>query len=68
LTESPRMTAVPKPMRPVMTFVHTEDTENVAPFRQNSLLRLQPGYKHDFIFNSIPRKTYAGEVIDVLPA
>ena len=68
LTLRPGMIAVPMPLRPVMTFVHKEDTVYVAAFRQNSLLRLEPGYKADFIFKAIPGKTFAGEVIDVLPA
>lgn len=68
LTLRPGMMAVPMPLRPVMTFVHDEDSVYAAAFRQNSLLRLKAGYKADFIFKSIPGETFAGEVISVLPA
>ncbi|MGS4883054.1 HlyD family secretion protein [Photobacterium damselae] len=65
----PGMMAVPMPLRPVMTFVN-KDAENlfVAAFRQNSLLRLEKGFKADFIFKALPGKTFAGEVVEVLPA
>ncbi len=48
------MMAVPVPLRPVMTFLHQEEEFYVGAFRQNSLLRLEKGFK--------------GEVIGVLPA
>lgn len=68
LTLRPGMMAVPMPLRPVMSFVHDEESRFVASFRQNSALRLQPGYEADFIFKAIPGKTFAGEIVSVLPA
>ncbi|CAD2223740.1 membrane fusion protein (MFP) component of efflux pump, signal anchor [Pseudoalteromonas sp. 3J6] len=68
LTLRPGMMAVPMPLRPVMSFVHDEEAQFVALFRQNSALRLKPGYKADFIFKAIPGKAFAGEIVSVLPA
>ncbi|MBV7261839.1 HlyD family secretion protein [Photobacterium sp. 2_MG-2023] len=64
----PGMMAVPLPLRPVMTFINTNDDFIVGAFRQNSLLRLKPGFEADIIFRAIPGKTFKAEVIDVLPA
>lgn len=68
LTLRPGMMAVPVPLRPVMTFLHQEEEFYVGAFRQNSLLRLEKGFKADFIFKALPGKTFQGEVIGVLPA
>lgn len=68
LTLRPGMMAVPVPLKPIMTFVHLEDNLFAAAFRQNSLLRLKPGYEAEFIFPAIPGKTFKGEVVNVLPA
>ncbi|GLT19681.1 MFP transporter [Vibrio zhanjiangensis] len=64
----PGVMAVPLPLAPVMTFVHTENTLYAAAFRQNSLQRLQPGFEAEFLFRAIPGKVFKGKVIDVLPA
>lgn len=64
----PGVMAVPLPLAPVMTFVHTEDLLYTAAFRQNSLQRLQPGYEAEFLFRALPGKVFKGEVIEVLPA
>lgn len=64
----PGMMAVPLPLKPVMTFVHQEEQIYIGAFRQNSLLRLEPGFKADFIFRALPGKTFKGEVIEVMPA
>ncbi|MCG7491056.1 HlyD family secretion protein [Vibrio sp. Of14-4] len=64
----PGVMAVPLPLAPVMTFVHTEETLYAAAFRQNSLQRLQPGYEAEFLFRAIPGKVFKGKVVDVLPA
>ncbi|MGF1700425.1 HlyD family secretion protein [Photobacterium makurazakiensis] len=68
VTLRPGMMAVPLPLRPVMTFIHQEEQFYIGAFRQNSLLRLEPGFKADFIFRALPGKTFAGEVVEVLPA
>lgn len=64
----PGMMAVPLPLRPVMTFINTDDEAIVGAFRQNSLLRLKPGYEADIIFRAIPGKTFKAEIMEVLPA
>ncbi|MBD1570144.1 MULTISPECIES: HlyD family secretion protein [Aliivibrio] len=64
----PGMMAVPIPLRPVMTFVHTEDQYFVGAFRQNSLQRLQAGFEAEFLFRAIPGRVFKGEVVEVIPA
>lgn len=64
----PGVMAVPLPIAPVMTFVHTEEVIYAAAFRQNSLQRLQPGFEAEFLFRAIPGRVFKGEVIEVLPA
>ncbi|NVJ55542.1 MAG: HlyD family secretion protein [Vibrionaceae bacterium] len=64
----PGVMAVPLPIAPVMTFVHTENLVYTAAFRQNSLQRLKPGFEAEFVFRAIPGRVFKGEVIDVLPA
>lgn len=64
----PGVMAVPLPLAPVMTFVHTEDKLYTAAFRQNSLQRLEPGFEAEFMFRALPGKVFKGEVVDVLPA
>lgn len=64
----PGVMAVPLPLAPVMTFVHTEEILYTAAFRQNSLQRLKPGFESEFLFRAIPGKVFKGEVVEVLPA
>ncbi|MGF1764653.1 HlyD family secretion protein [Aliivibrio kagoshimensis] len=64
----PGMMAVPLPLRPVMTFVHTEEDFYVGAFRQNSLQRLHSGFEAEFLFRAIPGKVFKGEVVEVIPA
>ncbi|MEF1201892.1 HlyD family secretion protein [Vibrio owensii] len=64
----PGVMAVPLPLSPVMTFVHTEDKLYTAAFRQNSLQRLEPGFEAEFMFRALPGKVFKGEVVEVLPA
>lgn len=68
VTLRPGMMAVPMPLRPVMTFVNEDRTRYVGAFRQNSLLRLKPGFEAEFIFRALPGKTFQGKVVEVLPA
>ncbi len=68
LTLRPGMMVVPMPLRPVMTFVHQEEHFFVGAFRQNSLLRLKPGFKAELIFRALPGKVFQAEVVEVLPA
>lgn len=64
----PGMMAVPLPLAPVMTFVHSEEEYFVGAFRQNSSQRLKAGYEADFIFRSLPGKVFKGEVVEIIPA
>ncbi|EDP60417.1 HlyD family secretion protein [Vibrio sp. AND4] len=64
----PGVMAVPLPLAPVMTFVHTEDKFYTAAFRQNSLQRLETGFEAEFMFRALPGHVFKGEVIEVLPA
>ncbi|MGF1910076.1 HlyD family secretion protein [Vibrio kasasachensis] len=64
----PGVMAVPLPLAPVMSFVHTEELVYTAAFRQNSLQRLKSGFDAEFIFRALPGKVFQGEVIDVIPA
>ncbi|WP_345878151.1 HlyD family secretion protein [Shewanella algae] len=68
LTLRPGMMVVPMPLRPVMTFVHQEERFFVGAFRQNSLLRLKPGFKAELIFRALSGKVFQAEVVEVLPA
>ncbi|CZF80834.1 Inner membrane protein YibH [Grimontia celer] len=68
VTLRPGMMAVPMPLRPVMTFVNEDRTRYVGAFRQNSLLRLKPGFEAEFIFRALPGQTFQGKVVEVLPA
>ncbi|MEL7364909.1 MAG: HlyD family secretion protein [Pseudomonadota bacterium] len=64
----PGVMAVPLPLAPVMTFVHSEELYYTAAFRQNSLQRLQPGYEAEFLFRALPGKVFKGEVVEIIPA
>ncbi|OEF04794.1 HlyD family secretion protein [Vibrio genomosp. F10] len=64
----PGVMAVPLPLAPVMTFIHSEEKIYTAAFRQNSLQRLKPGYEAEFLFRALPGRVFKGEVIEALPA
>ncbi|MEZ9978812.1 HlyD family secretion protein [Vibrio cyclitrophicus] len=64
----PGVMAVPLPLAPVMTFVHTEEQFYTAAFRQNSLQRLQPGYEAEFLFRALPGEVFKGRIDEVIPA
>jgi multidrug resistance efflux pump len=63
----PGLIAVPFPLRPAMVFVQQESFMYVGWYRQNSLLRLKPGYEAEIAFDAIPGKVFSGEVVQVLP-
>lgn len=63
----PGMMAVPLPLAPLMTFVHTEQDFYVGAFRQNSLQRLKSGFEAEFLFRALPGKVFKGKVVEVLP-
>jgi multidrug resistance efflux pump len=64
----PGMMAVPLPLSPVLTFVHTDDGHYIGAFRQNSTQRLKKGFEAEFIFRALPGKIFKGEVVEVIPA
>lgn len=64
----PGMMATTLPLRPVMTFTHKQGQLFIGAFRQNSLQRLKEGDEAEFVFPSIPGKTFQGEVLSVLPS
>lgn len=64
----PGMMAAALPLRPVMVFVHEEESPLVAAFRQNSAMRLKAGYEAEIVFPGLPGKVFHGEVVQVLPA
>ena len=45
-----------------------EDYYYTAFFRQNSALRLKPGYEAEIALDSIPGDVFTGEVVQVVPA
>jgi multidrug resistance efflux pump len=50
-----------------MVFVHEEQAPVFAAFRQNSALRLRPGYEAELVYPSIPGRVFYGKVKQVLP-
>jgi len=68
LAVRPGMMAVPFPLRPVANFVNEEERRFVAAFRQQSLLRLKPGYEAELTFTALPGEVFTARVVEVLPA
>lgn len=64
----PGMRAVSMPLRPVMVFVHKGEVTYIGWFRQNSLLRLQPGFEAEIAFDALPGQVFSAKVQAVLPA
>jgi len=64
----PGMMAVPLPLRPVMTFVHSESPLLVAAFKQNPLQNIEVGDPAEIIFPAIPGRAFKGCVSSVLTA
>ncbi|MGB2247194.1 MAG: HlyD family secretion protein [Alcanivorax sediminis] len=67
LAVKPGMMAVPLPLKPVANFISHQDRRYVAAFRQQSLLRLKPGYEAELTFTSLPGQVFTAEVDEVLP-
>lgn len=64
----PGMYAVPLPLRPVMVFVHSDDRQLAAGFRQNALQRVRVGDEAEIAFDGIPGQIFKGTVRSVLDA
>jgi len=55
------------PLRPVMVFIPEQKRQIVAQFRQNSLLRLEPGDMAEVVFNALPGQVFTGKLTTILP-
>jgi len=64
----PGIMAVKAPLRPVMVFIPIEERVFIAWFRQNSLMRLKPGYEAEIAFDGLPGTVFSAKVQEVLPA
>ncbi len=64
----PGMIATPFMFRPVMTFVHKDDTAYVGWFWQNSMQRLAVGDEAEVVIDGVPGKIFKGKVTSVIPA
>lgn len=64
----PGMMAVPLPLRPVMTFVHSENPMLVAAFKQNPLQNIKPDFNAEVIFPAIPGRAFKGKVTKIQEA
>lgn len=67
LAVKPGMMAVPLPLKPVANFISEQDRYYVAAFRQQSLLRLKPGYEAELTFTSLPGQVFKATLDEVLP-
>lgn len=63
---SPGMMAVSLPLRPVMTFVHTDRHVFAASFDQVALQRVSEGDQAEISFAAVPGKVFSGRVLEVL--
>jgi len=65
----PGFRAVTLPLRPVMTFIHTDpgDRALIGAFWQNSLQRIAPGNEVEMIYKAVPGRVFKGHVERVLP-
>lgn len=63
----PGMMAVPLPLKPLANFVSDQERRFVAAFRQQSLLRLQPGSDAELTFTSLPGQVFSAKLVEVLP-
>ena len=63
----PGMMAVPLPLKPLANFVSDQERRFVAAFRQQSLLRLQPGSEAELTFTSLPGQVFSAKLVEVLP-
>ena len=56
------------PLRPVMVFIPDQKRQIIAQFRQNSLLRLEPGDEAEVVFNALPGQVFSGKLAAISPA
>ncbi|EKF75931.1 multidrug resistance efflux pump [Alcanivorax hongdengensis A-11-3] len=67
LAVRPGMMAVPLPLKPLANFINSEKRRYIAAFRQQSLLRLKPGYEAELTFTSLPGQVFEGKLVEVMP-
>jgi len=60
---------VPMPLKGAasMIFIESDSFTFTGWFRQNSLMRLKPGYEAEIAFDGLPGKVFTAEVVQVLP-
>jgi len=61
----PGMMALPMNLASTLTFVHQEERVFVGWFRQNSLLRIEPGHAAEIALDALPGKVYEAQVYKV---
>ena len=64
----PGMMAVPLPLAPIMTFVHSDESLFIAAFRQQPMQNIRPGNHAEVIFPGIPGRIFQARVVRVLDA
>ena len=57
----PGMMATSLPLRPVMTFVNSDDRTLVGAFQQNALQRVMPGDDAEIAFDAVPGRIFKGK-------
>ncbi len=62
----PGQMAVPFPIAPMLTFVHTDNTMFVAGFSQQPMQNIKSGDKAEILFNCVPGRVFKGHVDRVL--
>ncbi len=64
----PGMMAVPIPLAPLMTFVHSDDSFFVAGFSQQPMQNIKAGNHAEVIFPGIPGRIFQAKVVRILDA
>lgn len=64
----PGMMAVPLPMMPIMTFIHTDDPVFVAGFGQQPMQNIKVGNHAEVLFPGIPGRVFQAKVKTILGA
>ena len=62
----PGMAAMPMPIRPVMVFVHTDQTLFAASFPQNVIQRIDAGNAVEIAFDGVPGRVFGGKISRVI--
>lgn len=64
----PGMMAVPLPMMPIMTFVHTDDPYFIAGFSQQPMQNIKEGNHAEIIFPGVPGRIFQGKIKTIMGA